>query len=109
MLGDFLHRLAFQARERSRWRSWRRAAGETRRRSVIGDVDPATLQHTQTFEFRCNVCGSVNATTLSALDRETPTCVRCGSGVRIRAIADLVVAETLGCRKALPDMTPAKH
>lgn len=106
---ELLHQLARRTRERSRWRSWRRAAGETRRRRIIGDVDPSALLDTETFEFRCNVCGFTSKTTLAALDRDAPTCRRCASGVRVRAMAGLVVSETVGRRLALPDMAPAKQ
>jgi SAM-dependent methyltransferase len=109
MVGDLLDQLSRRARERLRWQKWRSAAGETRRRRVIGDVDPATLHDAEAFEFRCNICGHTSTTALAALDRDTPTCGQCGSGVRIRAMAGLVVSEALGHRLALPDMAPAKQ
>jgi hypothetical protein len=42
------------------------------------------------------------------LSRETPSCPRCGSTVRFRSIAQLVVRELLGRDDALPDLAPRR-
>jgi SAM-dependent methyltransferase len=76
---------------------------------VVADLDPAALDPAQVFTFRCNVCGSLCSTMLSALDREKPTCAVCDSNVRFRAIARLVACEIFGAPIALPDLPLAKH
>lgn len=58
--------------------------------------------------FRCNLCGAKAHATLAQLSRETPSCRRCGSTVRFRGIARLVVRETTGADAALPAMTPRR-
>lgn len=39
-----------------------------------------------TLSYACNICGKTNAVDLTALDRETRTCLGCGSTLRQRAI-----------------------
>jgi len=46
--------------------------------------------------FVCNVCGRDNPGPLPDEPRDTPSCRRCGSNVRFRAIAYLVTTEVLG-------------
>lgn len=58
--------------------------------------DPADLAPDSPIRFRCNLCGAPNGALLKALSRETPSCWRCRSNVRFRAIAHLVVTELLG-------------
>ncbi len=48
------------------------------------------------FHFQCNLCDSPNIAALAELSRETPSCTACGSNVRFRAIARLIVSELLG-------------
>jgi SAM-dependent methyltransferase len=54
--------------------------------------------------FRCNLCGTRNAVPLAQLARETPSCSRCGSTVRFRAMAHLLTAELFGGDVALVDL-----
>lgn len=81
---------------------------EYRRRwqGVDDGGDPAAIPAGERFPFRCNLCGNCNAATLASLSREEPTCSGCGSNVRFRAMAGLVVREVLGRPIALPDLTP---
>jgi SAM-dependent methyltransferase len=58
--------------------------------------------------FRCNLCGAKARATLAQLSRETPSCPRCRSTVRFRAIARLVVREATGVDAALPDLAPRR-
>ena len=58
--------------------------------------------------FRCNLCGAKARATLAQLSRETPSCRRCGSTVRFRGIARLVVRELMGEDIALPDLKPRR-
>jgi SAM-dependent methyltransferase len=73
--------------------------------ALIGDVDPASLAPDTAVNFRCNLCGAHNSTRLAELSRETPSCSGCGSNMRFRAMARLVVHELLGRDVALPDMS----
>jgi len=63
---------------------------------ATGDLDPASLAPDAVVRFRCNLCGAPNAAALAALERERPTCDACGSNVRFRAMAHLVVSELTG-------------
>lgn len=74
--------------------------------ATIGDLDPRSLVPGEPVVFRCNLCGSRAQAPLSALDRETPSCPRCGSTVRFRAIAHLVVRELTGESAPLPSLAP---
>jgi len=69
-------------------------------------TDPATLAPDTPVPFRCNLCGGGAVAALAALSRETPSCPRCGSTVRFRAIAHLLVRELFGREIALPDLPP---
>ena len=72
--------------------------------ALIGDVDPASLAPDTEINFQCNLCGARNRTALAHLSRETPSCSACGSNVRFRAMARLVVREMLGRDATLPDI-----
>ncbi len=72
------------------------------------DVDPASLAPDGRIPFRCNLCGTPNEGTLRQLARETPSCTHCGSTVRFRAMAHLVVREVLGRNATLPSLAPRK-
>jgi SAM-dependent methyltransferase len=75
--------------------------------AVVGDVDPRTIAAGEAIGFHCNLCGTTNRATLAQLSREPRTCLGCGSNVRFRAIARLVVRELLGEDIALTDV-PAR-
>ena len=77
--------------------------------AAIADVDPATLAANAPIAYRCNLCDAGARSTLAALDRETPSCPRCGSTVRFRAIADLVVRELTGEHARLPALAPRRE
>ncbi|MBS0433140.1 MAG: methyltransferase domain-containing protein [Proteobacteria bacterium] len=49
-----------------------------------------------TVIFECNICDAVNGTELALLDREGPTCRRCGSSVRFRSIIQALTTELFG-------------
>ncbi len=63
------------------------------------DADLAALPRGTPVPFVCNLCGRSNTVAVEALARETPSCAGCGSTVRFRAMAHLVLRE-LG----LPDV-----
>jgi SAM-dependent methyltransferase len=54
--------------------------------------------------FRCNVCGGSCAAPMGALERESPSCRRCGSTVRTRTLVHLLTSELFGRSIALPDL-----
>ena len=54
--------------------------------------------------FECNLCGAFNRVPAALLSRETPSCRTCGSTVRFRAIAQLLVRELLGRDSSLPGL-----
>lgn len=53
--------------------------------------------------FRCNLCGKGNIAPFSMLDREKPSCRRCGSTLRWRSLMTALSEELFGRRLALPD------
>jgi SAM-dependent methyltransferase len=54
--------------------------------------------------FRCNICGAACRVAPASLSRETPSCITCGSTVRMRAIVHLLACELFGRSMALPDL-----
>jgi len=76
--------------------------------ALIGDVDPGSLAPDAKVDFQCNLCGERNRAALSQLAREMPSCAGCGSNVRFRAMARIVVKELLGRDAALSDI-PARR
>lgn len=77
----------------------RRVASRWRRRAAPTPVaDPSTVL----TAFVCNLCATTNRVPPDQLARETPSCAQCGSTVRFRAIAWLVVRELLGIDEVLP-------
>jgi SAM-dependent methyltransferase len=69
--------------------------------AAVGDIDPATMSPEMAVNFHCNLCGSPNSVPLARLSREAPSCQGCGSNMRFRAMARLVVREVLGLDTAL--------
>lgn len=55
------------------------------------------------LSYRCNVCGQACQSRVIELGREQPSCPRCRSSVRIRAIVHLLSMELFGQSLALPD------
>jgi SAM-dependent methyltransferase len=76
--------------------------------ATIGDLDPRSLAPGERIAFRCNLCGTRAQAPLSALTRESPSCPRCGSTVRFRAIAHRVVHELTGETRPLPALAPRR-
>jgi SAM-dependent methyltransferase len=56
------------------------------------------------ISFRCNICGGEAAAPETALQREVPSCPRCGSTVRTRGIVHLLTTELFGRSIALPEL-----
>ncbi len=94
------------------WRRVRRApaggAFAPEEVATIGDLDPRSLAPDERIAFRCNLCGTRAQAPLSALTRESPSCPRCGSTVRFRAIAHLVVHELTGETLPLGALAPRR-
>ena len=82
------------SRLKRRLRLWRARRADTR--VGIGEMDAATVAAETAISFHCNLCGTPNRAPLSSLSRETPSCLGCGSNMRFRAMAHLVVEEVLG-------------
>lgn len=53
-------------------------------------------------DFKCNVCGTTNRALLRDLGRESPTCRRCGSTVRLRSMIDLLSRALFDASLAIP-------
>lgn len=57
--------------------------------------------------FTCNVCGAA-CVRPAEMGRETPSCVQCGSTVRLRGLIALLSQELFGTQLALPDFPDLK-
>ncbi|TAN37729.1 MAG: methyltransferase domain-containing protein [Verrucomicrobia bacterium] len=68
-----------------------------RRRREAGEVCDGQLA------FQCNICGRYCVRALAAIGRELPSCPRCGSTVRFRAVIRLLALHCFGDNIALPD------
>jgi SAM-dependent methyltransferase len=55
-------------------------------------------------DFHCNVCGAACAAPMDALQREKPSCRRCGSTVRTRTIVHLLTTELFGRSMSIPEL-----
>jgi SAM-dependent methyltransferase len=56
------------------------------------------------LRYRCNICGQGNEVPQAEFHREKPSCSKCGSSVRLRALALLIAEELAGAPLALPDL-----
>jgi SAM-dependent methyltransferase len=54
-----------------------------------------------TLQYRCNICGRPNAVDLAALERETRTCLGCGSTLRHRSVV-AALSRQLFAGRSLP-------
>jgi methyltransferase family protein len=75
----------------------------------VAGVPRAAPNAAAAVAFCCNLCGAANRAARDELDRDRPTCGACGSNVRFRAIARLVVRELTGRDCALPDLPRSKQ
>lgn len=82
----------------------RRAAGRAGARPLAGEGGAKA-----SVAFRCNLCGRANEVPPARIGREIRSCAGCGSTVRFRAIARLVVRELLGSDAALCDVAPDRR
>ena len=76
--------------------------------SLPADIDPATLAPDTVIPFRCNLCGTRNAVPLAQLQREQRSCGGCGSTVRFRAMAHLLVTEIFGVPAVVDELPKRK-
>jgi SAM-dependent methyltransferase len=88
-------------------------------RSVIAQVKPPRRasvnmnsvqqsRDSQEVIFECNICNTINETTLDQLDRETSSCSKCRSSVRYRAVIRALTKELFGRNVNIPEIRP-KH
>jgi SAM-dependent methyltransferase len=62
------------------------------------------------MDFLCNVCGAVvHDCPMEKIDREIPSCPRCGSTVRFRSIVHLLSVALFGRSMALPQFPTDKN
>jgi SAM-dependent methyltransferase len=60
------------------------------------------------LSFTCNICGHRNAVLLNDLDRESPTCLGCGSNMRFRSLMQALTLGFLGKSIKLADLALRK-
>lgn len=75
--------------------------GDSGRLRPHGDIPELT-------SFICNLCATANTVAATQIDRETPSCSRCGSTVRFRAIIAILSCELLGKPTPLWEF-PVRH
>jgi SAM-dependent methyltransferase len=85
-----------QSRQLGRGRSWQLGLGPVR--ITLGDQ-----KRNGSLRFQCNICGQINEAPMQQLRREVPTCMRCASTVRFRAIVALLSSHLFGQSLLLPD------
>jgi hypothetical protein len=56
----------------------------------------------QSLAYACNICGAANVAKVATLERENPSCRRCGSTVRSRSIVDLLSRALFGASLPIP-------
>ena len=61
------------------------------------------------LRFCCNICGADCESSMYRISREEPSCLGCGSTVRMRAIVHALSQELFGESLALPDFPVRKH
>ncbi len=59
-------------------------------------------------EFTCNLCGAANRCARTELDRERPSCSKCGSNVRTRGLLLALSVELFSTELVLPDFPRVK-
>jgi SAM-dependent methyltransferase len=57
--------------------------------------------------FRCNICDGANTIRLERLTRDDPSCVCCGSSVRLRSIIQMLTCELFGRSLSISEIRPA--
>lgn len=65
---------------------------------------PPTDGATAQVRFRCNLCGNNCAVAPEQIGREIPSCDRCGSTVRFRAMVHLLTEALLGHGVTIPEL-----
>jgi len=60
------------------------------------------------MQFQCNVCEATNEFPPAGFDRDAPSCTRCGSTVRLRALLRALSVEVFGIPLALADFPRLK-
>ena len=63
-----------------------------------------TSSGSQVIAFRCNICGGECRAPMAKLQREIPSCLGCGSTVRMRGIIHLLISELFGESLVLPEL-----
>jgi SAM-dependent methyltransferase len=61
------------------------------------------------IQFQCNICGNYCQNQISNLGRENPSCLKCGSTVRIRSTIHILSLELFGESLTLPDFPKNKQ
>jgi SAM-dependent methyltransferase len=64
---------------------------------------PFTAPAPGSLVFQCNICGQMSAVRMTALQRETHSCLACGSTLRWRSIIHLLSQTLFGRSIPLPD------
>gem|GEM_PF-415903 len=96
--------IARRAMWMDRFRDWHDRFREARSnfaQSVTRDARDGWTPHEPTLlernlPYACNICGTANEAALGTLDRESPSCRRCGSTVRLRSMIDLLSRALFG-------------
>jgi len=58
--------------------------------------------------FYCNICDKQNESRLDQLTREDPTCITCGSTVRMRSVIQVLTTELFGRSLSISEIQPPR-
>ena len=77
--------------------------------SVKSDNEPVkAVAPDDLVSFRCNICGKASRAQIGNIDRESRSCIACGSTLRWRSIIHALSMELFGESLALPDFPERK-
>ena len=90
----------------SKWGPWMPHSyrQDVMRESVVPAATSRSAADEEILTYRCNICRQECRAPISGLGREVPSCSRCGSTVRMRAVIHLLTSELFGESCSLPEL-----
>ena len=100
-----------EALERYGYKPWKVSSSQTPDQTKPIDSSPCSGGGSRgtdemTVKFQCNICAKRNTVSREKIGRETSSCSRCGSTVRMRSIVHLLSLEIFGKSMTIADMPP---
>lgn len=66
---------------------------------------PLNNDNLNATNFVCNICGTFNSCDVVKIDRDVPSCIECGSAVRMRAVVHLLSVSLFGESRIINDFS----